>query len=104
MYSGNLTNAVTGSANIGGSDHDMTDDHPIGFDFQLVSVQDERIRTLAEAKSRGAAFYPAGAKNNQMECASCHDVHNNTLPGEPFFLRSAISGNGGNLCLICHKH
>ena len=36
--------------------------------------------------------------SNQVECASCHDVHDNTLG---MFLR--ISNANSDLCLTCHN-
>jgi predicted CXXCH cytochrome family protein len=79
---------------------DLTDDHPIGFDFNSVGMaQDLNIKSLADAKAAGMKFYNAPGRSNQMECASCHDVHGQAAPGTKF-LRTA--NNESKLCLSCH--
>jgi predicted CXXCH cytochrome family protein len=100
MNSGNLNTTITGLANIGGSSQDLTDDHPLGFDFFQVSGEDDKILPLGNAIANGMKFFKAGAKLNQMECASCHDVHNNSVPAEPAFLRTSLLS--GAICISCH--
>ncbi|MBE9535885.1 MAG: cytochrome c3 family protein [Proteobacteria bacterium] len=79
----------------------LTDDHPIGFDYSRVSANGDAagIKTVAEVTGT-VKFYKAGTtKTNQMECASCHDVHGQAAPGTKF-LRT--SNTGSALCLTCH--
>lgn len=99
-------NATTGPAMLGS---DLTNDHPIGFAYPS-GGEANRLKSIADAltdmnANNGTApdsssiFFSsnAGAKTNQMECASCHMVHDNT--NAPF-LRS--SNDGSKLCLACH--
>jgi predicted CXXCH cytochrome family protein len=44
-------------------------------------------------------FFASSGGNDQMECASCHKVHQ---PGTSYnFLR--IENGGSKLCLACHN-
>ena len=83
--------------------NDLTNDHPISFPF-----------TAALAAADGELFDPTvalsglgGTIDNDMlfatnlECASCHDVHNTTaVPGTPLL---RISNAASALCLTCHN-
>lgn len=79
-----------GGANLGS---DLTNDHPIGFSYATAQGQDAALRLPTDAITRGAMFF----NGNQMECASCHLVHDNTYAP---FLRT--TNTGSNLCLACH--
>ena len=104
----------TSYAAIGNDGQSLKNDHPIGFDFSVVASTDQNesqtggIHTIAEVKSAYGIsntspyqpFYNSnnGARSNQMECASCHKVHD---PGTSFnFLRKENAGSA--LCLACH--
>jgi predicted CXXCH cytochrome family protein len=100
LDTGGLSGAISSSANIGNTGNDLTDDHPIGFDFSAVNAQDTYIYTITAVTTGGMKFYNSDNGVNQMECASCHDVHNNAAPGTAF-LRT--SNNGSALCLTCHN-
>lgn len=79
-----------GGANLGS---DLTNDHPIGFNYATAQGQDSALRLASDAITRGAMFF----NGNQMECASCHLVHDNTFA--PFLRTTNV---GSNLCLGCH--
>jgi predicted CXXCH cytochrome family protein len=89
--------ASTSSAYVG---TDLRNDHPIAFNYDTSAANDAEIDTRANAVSHGVNFF--GANSDQMECASCHDVHK---PGQesdgdaPFLVRS---NDGSGLCLSCH--
>ncbi|MBC7961389.1 MAG: cytochrome C [Steroidobacteraceae bacterium] len=98
--------ATTGPAMLGS---DLTQDHPIGFTYPSAG-EANRLTTADAARTTmnlnngaspdsSAIFFSSngGARTNQMECASCHMVHDNT--NSPF-LRS--SNSGSILCLACH--
>lgn len=91
--------ANTGTAMLGS---DLTNDHPIGFTYPS-GGEAGRLETAANAKTKMGAssniFFKAnnGAKVDQMECSSCHMVHDNT---NTYFLRSSNAGSA--LCLACH--
>jgi predicted CXXCH cytochrome family protein len=86
-------NIGTGAANLG---TDLTDDHPIGFTYST---------TLATTD--GGLIDPTtltdielfGASDDQLECASCHEVHDNA--NSPF-LRVSNTTPASGLCLTCH--
>ena len=78
----------TGGANLG---TDLRNDHPIGFTYA----------TSATAKTDDYWATPTGSVKLQagrVECASCHQVHNNTF--QPFLRQS---NDASALCLACHK-
>jgi len=82
---------------------DLTNDHPIGFTYDSA---------LVTADGNGNPFgaqlvVPASASkvvdgvplfNQKVECASCHNAHNNANGA---FLR--VSNAGSALCLKCHR-
>jgi predicted CXXCH cytochrome family protein len=72
----------------------LTNDHPISVTYNpgldpdfntLVSVQGSSIRLF-------------GTLNNQVECGSCHNPHDNVTA--PPFLR--IPNTGSAICMTCH--
>ncbi len=89
---------ATGGAMLGS---DLTNDHPIGFDYATAQSVDAGIRALSTANTNlgvgaGSAFF--GSAKSTMECSSCHLVHDNSnVP----FLRTTNSGS--TLCLACHN-
>ena len=91
---------VTGGTNITGSDllsADLSNDHPISFTY------DSALQTadggLNDPTSLGNGVQLFGAGNDQVECSSCHDVHN----GAGVVGQLLVSTNSGSaLCLTCH--
>lgn len=82
---------------------DLSNDHPVGFDFATTSADtdlDTKTNIEGSAGMTGALSFGTG---DAMWCSSCHDVHGvddgaGTLI--PAFLR--ISNSGSALCLECH--
>jgi len=83
--------------------------HPIGFNYDLVAADDPEI------ESADAAFFTnnygstpvrdhlyvnqgTGLAQN-MECATCHAVHNKNNGGEKLLY---VSDANSNFCLVCH--
>jgi len=92
------TELITGGALVG---TDISNDHPISFTYDA---------TLATTD--GGLFDPTTANSGlggtidadllfagQMQCASCHDVHNSG--GNTFLLR--VDNAASALCLTCHN-
>ena len=82
------TGIGTGGANLG---TDLRNDHPIGFTYA----------TSATAKAADYNATPTGnvkLQAGRVECASCHQVHNDTY--QPFLRQS---NDASALCLACHK-
>lgn len=85
---------------------DLKDDHPVGFNYNIAATEDNGLVDKATADGTlnpggGTAFF--GAAGNNIECASCHKVHDpGTVPaGTSPFLR--ISNTNSALCLACHN-
>ena len=95
----NGTNYMPGTANLGTN---LSNDHPVSITYNTaLSVSDPGLFDPATKQWGGA---PAGTIQNMMlfanvmECASCHDVHDNQWTK---FLRKNNQGSG--LCLTCHN-
>ncbi|GAM09483.1 doubled CXXCH motif protein [Geobacter sp. OR-1] len=85
---------------------DLTNSHPVGFNYASAASQDATLAAKATVESKlktanvgGVIFFNDDANNtgDMMECASCHKVHDNEYTK---FLR--ISNVGSNLCFACH--
>ena len=88
----------TGTTFIGGGEllgTDLSNDHPIGFTYDAaLATADGGLVTPASASLVVASVPLYAAK---VECASCHNVHDNALGG---FLRTTNAASA--LCLKCH--
>ncbi len=100
MGSGNELDAsgkLVSSANLGS---DLSNDHPISFDYTVADAGDVELVDIATVKSSSNLhFYGSG--ETDMECSTCHDVHEfgATADMQPFLSESK---SGSNLCLKCH--
>jgi len=93
----------SGTAFISGSEKlgtDMTNDHPVSFTYDdaLASADGELAVPSTASSGLGDTIAKDMLFSGKLECASCHDVHDNT--NKPF-LRKADTGSA--LCLTCHK-
>jgi len=84
-------------------DTDLTNDHPISFTYDTaLSVADPGLEDPSSAASGIVAEIDVdllfGIGNNQMECASCHDVHN-FVPTTNLLV---VTNTNSALCLTCH--
>jgi len=70
---------------------DMSNDHPISIAWP---TGDSRFYSAPQNPDKLRLF----GLNKTVECATCHSVHDNTNP--PFL---AMSNNGSDMCLSCHK-
>lgn len=98
----NQTDHITPGYQIGASKN-LGNHHPIGFDYDLVQQADPEIREadftmLTPISSVRDHLYGQG--NTQMECATCHSVHNKGNSGETLLWRS---DQNSELCLTCHN-
>jgi len=78
---------------------DLSNDHPIGFDYTAVSVTaDTEIKDEDTSPLGNGMIVDALFQGTTMTCASCHEVHE---PGDSgYFLLT--ENDGSNLCLACH--
>ena len=85
-----------------GKDHYLGNHHPIGFSYDDAQAVDTELRSADTASMGGAGLvrdHLYGAGSTQMECATCHSVHNTGNTGETLLWRSDTASR---LCLTCH--
>jgi predicted CXXCH cytochrome family protein len=93
---------VTGSRFAIGTGGDLSNHHPIGFDYGAVAAIDDEIR---DPSSVLLGDNPYGLTiedllyGGKMECASCHDVHNTKNSGTKF---TWVADTHSNFCFSCH--
>ncbi|MBI5115459.1 cytochrome c3 family protein [Candidatus Poribacteria bacterium] len=89
-----------GGATLGGSVADLSNDHPISFEYssQLASADGEIYDPADPAHSEIQQLLKnySGGRGN-FECSSCHDPHNPDF--KPFLVKN---NNMSALCLTCH--
>jgi hypothetical protein len=104
------TNFVSGPALLG---TDLTNDHPISFTYDTdLSSTDGGLFDPATTEvtigsgdfTRTGTITAVMLQADQLQCASCHDVHNDFVAGgvqgEPLLL---ISKADSLICLTCHN-
>ncbi len=81
----------------------LINDHPISFtyDAALAGVDLELYDPTAQASGLGGTIQNDLLFANQMECGSCHDVHNTVCPACTDLLVKSNAGSA--LCLTCHN-
>jgi predicted CXXCH cytochrome family protein len=90
---------VTGAFIIGGNG-DLSNHHPIGFNYTAAQSSDAGLATVDtpvyDSKNIQALLW-----NNNMECTTCHDVHNtgNDPLANKFLWKSDYQSG---FCLTCH--
>jgi hypothetical protein len=104
---------MTGAPAVGAGTIGLSDDHPISITYNTaLATADGGLRdpatfntTIGEgAQSRTGSIATVMLYSNQVQCASCHDVHNTFtvagINGLPLLKRSKA---GSALCLTCHS-
>ncbi len=87
---------VPGYANVGTN---ISNDHPISFTYDpALATTDGGLYDPTTRPALGGTISSTMLFSGQLECASCHDVHDN-INGS--FLR--MSNTGSALCLTCHN-
>jgi hypothetical protein len=82
-----------------GEGGDLTNHHPVGFDYIAVANVDTEIADPSAKFSSGVAISDV-LYERQMECATCHDVHNSRSGiGEKLLWESNYNSN---FCCVCH--
>lgn len=87
----------TGSGDFG---TDLSNDHPISFTYNtaLATADGELFDPSTDASGLGGTIAADMLFSDNMECASCHDVHN--VNGNANLL--LVDNAGSALCLTCH--
>ena len=88
---------ITGDALMG---TDLSNDHPISFTYNtaLATADGELFDPSIATTSLGGTIDNDLLSVGQMECSSCHDVHNSN--DNDYLL--VIANTGSALCLTCH--
>lgn len=74
---------------------DLQKQHPVGL---TITGADDGIVTMVDGALGGLPLF--ASTNDQMECATCHDVHSDSSNG--YFLR--VSNTNSGLCTTCHTN
>jgi predicted CXXCH cytochrome family protein len=90
------TSTIMSDSVIGGSG-DLSTTHPIGIAYPTGSNVFKDPSTFA---GNVKLFIEGGGGATQVECASCHEPHNQGAQEGRYFLRS--TNDGSALCLSCH--
>lgn len=79
----------------------LSDDHPISFtyDAALATADGGLYNPTTALSGLGGTITVDLLRGGEMECSSCHDVHN-SYPANPSLL--VITNAGSLLCLTCH--
>ncbi len=103
---GGATGSATISAYANLNSDTMANDHPISFTYDAALATADGGLFDPTATSSGIAGggnidadLLFGIGNTELECASCHDVHN----GANIAKLLVKSNNGSALCLTCHN-
>ncbi len=97
-----MIDASTDQFLIGGGGN-LVNHHPIGFDYVAVASMDDEIANpdtvINDATLEITTIRSLLYGGNQMECVTCHDVHNSKNTGETFLWKS---NRESGFCLTCH--
>lgn len=103
----NLVTAFNANANIGegsGTTGVLENDHPVGFTFTS-NLDDPEIAASGGGVVtglKGTDLPLFGAGNDQMECATCHDVHATGTFDKLLRVQNNNPADPSALCLNCH--
>jgi predicted CXXCH cytochrome family protein len=89
---------MTGTALVG---QDLSNDHPVSFAYTTaIATSDGSLHNPAvQTTSLGDTIQNDLLFGDNLECASCHDVHNEVDNGAGLL---RIDNAGSALCLTCH--
>lgn len=103
-----------GTSNVG---TDLSGDHPISIELNSSLIAEKAIQCNNNLVSFKVCRPPAGSPvllektNNRyggspsgvgVQCGSCHDAHEDPVPGTTVFLRVGDRNNHEQLCSACH--
>lgn len=96
-YVGDLNvNANIGNGTAGGTTGDLSNDHPVAFTFPTTGADLEIVDPVGGVIASVLPLF--GTSNDQMECATCHDVHATNTYDQLLRVDNASS----SLCRTCH--
>ncbi len=102
-YGGDSGSIFLGGDSAVGAD-ELANDHPVSFtyDDSLAALDGELNPPSSTASSLGGTIAQNLLLGNQMECSSCHDVHNKAAAEAVNDNLLVISRVQSQLCLTCH--
>jgi predicted CXXCH cytochrome family protein len=87
-----------------GAGGDLRNHHPIGFNYRDVAADDFEIAdpdsTVINAAVNKSLNIADVLYQDQMECVTCHDVHNSNNQGAEKFLWKSDANS--SFCVTCH--
>lgn len=103
-YGGNAGSAFMGGDVAIGAD-ELSNDHPVSFAYDdALATQDGELFSPSSAPSGlGGTIAQDLLFNNQLECSSCHDVHNGASAGAVNDSLLVITRANSQICLTCHN-
>lgn len=75
---------------------DLSDDHPINFSYDTSLTNDDGLADASTVTTAGLELF---GTDNEVQCASCHNPHDDT---NGMFLRASMDSSG--LCTTCHNN
>jgi len=87
----------------------LSNDHPIGFAYDATLVandpglRDPATTSVTIGSGNAGTIATKMLIAGQVECASCHDVHNSTSGTAVQAKLLRITSDGSALCVACHK-
>lgn len=108
---GTATLKITGNANLGGAGGlDLANDHPIGFVYNAAlatsdgGLKDPSTATIPSGPLAGGTIAAKMLRSGgELECSSCHDVHNSAGSTAVQAKLLKVTTAGSALCLTCHN-
>ena len=93
------TSFINGEKKLG---TDLSNDHPVSFtyDATLATTDGGLYDPTSQTSGLGGTIDADMLYNNELQCASCHDVHNNSGVSDHLLVKSNASSA---LCLTCHN-
>lgn len=106
-FGGNTgSTTIPAGANLGTN---LSNDHPVGFTYNSAlatadgALADPTVKTVtigSGASTKTGTIAAVMLYTNQVECASCHDVHNTFTATTDKLVK--ITKAGSAICLACH--
>jgi hypothetical protein len=107
------TSFISAQYRVGGGPNDLQDDHPISMTYDTAlsttdgGLHDPATRNVtigSGTQTRNGTINAVMLYSGQVQCASCHDVHNTfTVAGLNGIPLLKVSKAGSAICLACHN-
>jgi hypothetical protein len=107
------TTTMTGNKAVGAGPSDLSNDHPVSITYNTAlatadgGLHDPSTKTVtigSGTQTKTGAIAGTMLYSNQVQCSSCHDVHNTFtvagINGQPLL---KVSKAASALCLACHN-